>query len=584
MLLIFYAILVGIIAGLGAIVFRLLIALFHNLMFYGLWSFDYNTLLHTPQSSWGIAIIAVPVFGALIVAYLVKNFAPEAKGHGVPEVIDAINYNHGIIHPKVAIIKSIASSISIGSGGSVGREGPIIQIGATFGSVMAQWLKLTLWQRNTLIAAGAGGGIAATFNTPMGGIIFAVEIMMVEIGTRTLVPVMVATATASYIGQLYFGATPSFIIPSLNLSLPTNLSLENYVVYALLGLVVGILAMIYTRSIYLFEDLFDRMPGNYYTRHMFGMVLVGVLMYFMLQQFGHYYIQGVGYATIQDILNGKINEIGLLFFLIFVKLIAVSLTLGSGASGGVFSPALFMGAALGAGLAMIANQIYPPLAADPISSAVIGMACMIGASTGAAITGVVMILEMTNEYRLLVPLIIAVSIAYTVRHALLMPNIYTLKLVRRGHSVPTSLQNHLYLMSGLLDVIKPYFIILDNNTTLKNLPINIVKKGSYPHVILCDKDEITALVSSSTLASALKTGKLETKLSSIGETHFSRVEDSMSVINVYSKLHYDNASIALVVKKANKKIGISDISGMLTWDDISKASNFPEKMAPNTIQ
>jgi len=205
-----YALSVGIIAGLGAIAFRLLIGLFHNLLFFGRWDADYNTLLHTAESSWGIAVIAAPIVGAIVVAFLVKTFAPEAKGHGVPEVIDAINFNRGFIRPKVAIIKTLASSLSIGSGGSVGREGPIIQIGATFGSVIAQWMHLPLWQRNTLIAAGAGSGIAATFNTPIGGVLFAVEIMMVEISSRTLVPVMIATATASYIGFLYFGDAASF--------------------------------------------------------------------------------------------------------------------------------------------------------------------------------------------------------------------------------------------------------------------------------------------------------------------------------------------------------------------------------------
>lgn len=139
-----YALLVGGIAGLGAIAFRLLIALFHNLLFFGRWDFEYDTLLHASESTWGIGIIAVPVVGALLVAFLVKTFAPEARGPGVSEVIDAINYDQGIIRPKVAIIKALASSISIGSGGSVGREGPIIQIGATFGSVMAQWMHLSV--------------------------------------------------------------------------------------------------------------------------------------------------------------------------------------------------------------------------------------------------------------------------------------------------------------------------------------------------------------------------------------------------------------------------------------------------------
>jgi len=582
MALIFYALLVGIIAGLGAIIFRLLIALFHNLMFFGQWRFDYNTLLHTPESSWGMAVIAVPVVGAFLVAYLVKTFAPEAKGHGVPEVIDAINYNGGIIRPKVAIIKSLASSISIGSGGSVGREGPIIQIGATFGSVIAQWLHLPLWQRNTLIAAGAGAGIAATFNTPMGGVLFAVEIMMVEISARTLVPVMIATATASYIGLLYFGTEPSFIIPPLTLSAPTNLSITSFLVYAALGLVMGVLAVIYTRSIYFFEDLFDRLPGNYYSRHMLGMALVGITMYMMMQTFGHYYIQGVGYATIQDILNGNLNEAWFLLFLVVIKLLAVSLTLGSGASGGVFSPALFMGAALGAGLAIIANHLFPELGVDPISSAVIGMACMIGASTGAAVTAVVMILEMTYDYNIVVPLVISVSLAYAVRRYLMAENIYTLKLVRRGHHVPTSLQSHLYLMHTALDMVPaPPYIMLNMDAKISDLPKQSVAANRRPHIILLNDWRITAVVSSRVLTSALQKSEPDMLLRQLAEPNYSRVNETMTVINVFAKMRHEHSSIALVMNDTANDNTADSVVGVLSWSDISEAANLPRNMKPD---
>jgi CIC family chloride channel protein len=179
------AIVVGIIAGVGAVAFRGLIALVHNLFFLARFSFSYDANAHTVPSPWGPFIILAPVAGAVCVAFLVKNFAPEAKGHGVPEVMDAIYYDKGVIRPIVALVKSVASAISIGSGGSVGREGPIIQIGAGFGSTLGQVLRLSLWQRITLIAAGTGGGIAATFNTPVGGVLFALEITMSEVSART---------------------------------------------------------------------------------------------------------------------------------------------------------------------------------------------------------------------------------------------------------------------------------------------------------------------------------------------------------------------------------------------------------------
>jgi len=204
------AVLVGIGTGYGAVAFRSMIALIHNIGFRGLFSFAYDANQFTPQSPLGLWIILVPVGGALIVTFLVKNFAPEAKGHGVPEVMDAVYYKAGAIRPVVVVVKSFASAISIGTGGAVGREGPIVQIGSAFASSIGGWLGLAPWQRITLVAAGAGGGIAATFNTPLGAVLFAVELMLPEISVRTFMPVALATATATFVGRLYFGYRPTF--------------------------------------------------------------------------------------------------------------------------------------------------------------------------------------------------------------------------------------------------------------------------------------------------------------------------------------------------------------------------------------
>ncbi len=172
------AIVVGIITGFGAVAFRALIGLIHNIAFLGSFSIEYDASVFTPPSPWGAFIILVPVIGGPIVTFLITNFAPEARGHGVPEVMDAIYYREGVIRPVVALIKSLASALSIGTGAAVGREGPIIQIGAALGSTLGQVIRMAPWQRITLVAAGAGAGIAATFNTPIGGVMFAIELMM----------------------------------------------------------------------------------------------------------------------------------------------------------------------------------------------------------------------------------------------------------------------------------------------------------------------------------------------------------------------------------------------------------------------
>ena len=207
------AFVIGVVAALGAVVFRALIAVVHNLFFLGKFSFVYDANLFDPPSPWGPLIILAPVIGGLIVVWLVQTFAPEAKGHGVPEVMYAVYHNKGNVRGVVAVVKSIASAISIGTGASVGREGPIIQIGASFGSTLARMLSLARWQKITLLSAGAGAGIAATFNTPLGGVMFAVELLLPEVSNRTFLPVVVATTTATSIGRFVFGLDPAFFVP-----------------------------------------------------------------------------------------------------------------------------------------------------------------------------------------------------------------------------------------------------------------------------------------------------------------------------------------------------------------------------------
>jgi len=242
------SVLVGVISGMGAVVFRALISFFHNLLFLGKISLTYEANVHTPPSPWGMFVVLVPVVGALGVSFLVTKFAPEAKGHGVPEVMDSIYYNRGIIRPVVAIVKSLASALSIGSGGSVGREGPIIQIGSSFGSTLGQIISMPAWQRITLIASGTGAGIAATFNTPIGGMLFAMEIMLHEVSVRTLVPVAISTATATYVGQIFFGVYPAFVVPELetfSFQRATPLLLLSY---GGLGLIIGVASALYIFS------------------------------------------------------------------------------------------------------------------------------------------------------------------------------------------------------------------------------------------------------------------------------------------------------------------------------------------------
>ncbi len=411
------AIIVGIVAGFGAVVFRALIGLIHNVAFLGKFVVDYDASIFTPAGPWGAFIILVPVIGGLIVTFLITNFAPEARGHGVPEVMDAIYYKEGVIRPVVVVIKSIASALSIGTGAAVGREGPIIQIGSAMGSTLGQVIRMAPWQRITLVAAGAGAGIAATFNTPIGGVMFAIELMMPELSARTFLPVALATGTATFIGRIFFGIHPAFAIPNALLASQAPASLTALLLYALLGAVIGLAAAAFVRGLSLAEDVFELIE-NPYLRNIVGMLMVGVLIYALLLHGGHYYVEGVGYSTIQAILNGDLVVPALLVLLFVAKLAATSMSLGSGASGGIFSPSLFMGATIGGAFGLVVNMIHPVDALGVTTCAIIGMAAMVGGGTGAAMTAVTMIFEMTRDYDLVMPSIIAVALAIGVRRLL----------------------------------------------------------------------------------------------------------------------------------------------------------------------
>lgn len=460
------AIAAGIISGIGAWGFRMLIGWVHNVLFLGKFSFLYDANVHTEAGPWGMGVILVPVLGGLLVAWLVKNFAPEAKGHGVPEVMDAIHYNHGLIRPRVAIIKSLASAISIGSGAAVGREGPIIQIGSAFGSMLGQVIRMPTRQCIALIAAGSGAGIAATFNAPLGGVVFAIELLLISINSVNVLLISIAVAIATYISRLLLGATPSFHIAALELPDFHQQQIWILLLFPFLGALMGLASAVFIKGLYWAEDCFDALPGNYYTRHMLGMLCVGVMMYLLFRYTGHYYVQGVGYATIVDTLTGVLTDPWFLALLFILKLLATFLSLGSGASGGVFSPSLFMGATAGAAFGHLVTGVIPDLGIGIPAFAIAGMAAAIAGSTGAVLTSIIMITEMTRDYNIVLPLIITVAVAYAVRKALMRESIYTLKLLRRNHVVPEGLESAITQSQNAGDVMQTEFVIIEEGAVL----------------------------------------------------------------------------------------------------------------------
>ncbi len=572
-LMVLLSLLVGLVAGAGAVVFRGLIAFFHNLLFSGKISVIYNATVHTATSPWGPFVILVPVVGALGVAYLVSNFAPEAKGHGVPEVMDTIYYNRGIIRPVVAVVKSLASALSIGSGGAIGREGPIIQIGSSFGSTVGQWIAMPAWQRVTLVAAGTGGGIAATFNTPIGGILFAIEIMLQEVSVRTLVPVTVATVTATYIGQIFFGSHPAFLIPEFEIHyfhLTDPIVLLSYVG---LGILIGGASALYIRSIYEFEDLFDKIiKKSYYLRHALGMLLVGIIIYLCKVYLGHYYIEGVGYSTIQDILMGHLSGLGLLLLLFVLKLFATSLTLGSGASGGIFSPALYLGATLGGAYGLVLEHFFPGRNISFPAFAVAGMAGVVGGSTGAAMAAIVMIFEMTLDYNVIVPITITVALSTGIRSLLSRQTIYTLKLARRDHHMPEALQTNFQYLKRAKTLMESHIATVPSSATIEDFAEVVAKETSAPYFIVLDDRTIVGIVEMCAALGALNESTRLVKIGDIARKDFVFVTQKSTFADILEAMRNDRASVALVTSNSNStstSVLIEKTLGIITKQQIA---------------
>lgn len=543
------AFVVGVVTGLGAVVFRSLIGLVHNAFFLGRLSFAYDAGHFTPASPWGLFVILVPVAGGLAVTWIVSTFAPEAKGHGVPEVMDAIYYKRGVIRPVVAVVKSIASALAIGSGAAVGREGPIIQIGSALGSTLGQLVRMTAGQRITLVAAGAGAGIAATFNTPIGGVLFATELMMPEISVNTFLPVALATGTATFLGRLFFGAAPAFFVPAQLGAIPNEPGgVLTLVLYALLGALTGAAAALMIRSLHWAEDAFDRIPSRY-GRHALGMLIVGLTMYLLWRYAGHYYVEGVGYATIQATLYGQLQGGGFLLLLALCKTLATSVSLGSGSSGGVFSPSLFIGAALGAAFASVIAMAVPGVPVSAPAFAMVGMGAMVGGGTGAAMTAVAMIFEMTRDYDIVLPMIIAVAFSLGARRLLSPESIYTLKLVRRGHPIPNALHANMFLVQNASQVMETDVLVLDIRVPFRDLMTRL-DGPAFRHIVVTRQHEIYGVLRINTgLRRAISQSDSGIELGTLAQRNFIVVQEKDVAFDVISRLWKDHAVMAVVVER-----------------------------------
>lgn len=415
------AALIGIFAGIIAYILYDLIGLFTNLSYYHTWSFHFRSPGHTTLGPW---VILIPVIGGVIIGFMAKYGTDKIKGHGIPEAMEAVLTSRSRIEAKVAILKPLSAAIAIGTGGPFGAEGPIIQTGGAVGSLVGQFISTTAAERKVLLACGAGAGMAATFNTPIAGVILAIELLLFEFRSRSFIPLVIASTLATSVRAVLLGQRSMFTMENTNFDV-----LHGLPFYLLLGVISGIAAIGFTKLLYWVEDQFDRLPISDLWHPAIGALGLGIIGFFVPR------VLGVGYDTISDILNNDL-ALKLLILVAVFKALALVISLGSGTSGGLLAPMFMSSAAMGGVFAIAVNHIFPSAHLSPGAYALVAMAAVFGAASRATFAFIVFAFEITRDYNAILPLMLCCVIADMIAIHYLPSSIMTEKLARRGLRVP----------------------------------------------------------------------------------------------------------------------------------------------------
>ncbi len=447
----------GAVSGVVAVIFR-----------YSVYALT-NVFSNVPRQVGFLGWILVPILGSAVSSFLTTRYAPEASGHGVPEVMEAYVLEGGNIRARVPIVKTISAAFTIGSGGSCGREGPIAQIGSGTGSALAQMFRLGKLETRTLVVCGLASGIAATFSAPLGGALFGIEVLVGELSAISVIPVILASVISVAVANGLFGEEAgSFVAPQLGLGSYTEL-----LFYFLMGLALGVVSKIWVKILYATEAFFKNLKTTEYAKPVIGGALLGLLAAWVvvLESIFNYHgvftgrspyvpaVMGSGYGFINAAMLGGVPILALVTFGV-LKMFATAFSIGSGGSGGVFAPTLFVGAGLGGALGLVLNSLAPEIAPHPTAYALVGMAAMFAGAAHVPVTCIVMTMEMTGDYALILPLMIAVSSSYIVGSAVMEESIYTEKLRLRGINV----KKGLYI--DALRSVKVKQVMTTNPTTL----------------------------------------------------------------------------------------------------------------------
>ncbi|MCS5636964.1 MAG: chloride channel protein [Myxococcota bacterium] len=487
------AIFTGLAGALGAVLFRLMIRAVQAVAWGGVEGFDSmlsagllaepEDPLHAVRSvAWGWRI-AVPALGGLIVGPLIYFFAREARGHGVPEVMKAVALRGGVIRGRVVAIKALASSLSIGTGGSVGREGPIVQIGSAFGSSLGQVLRLNTMGIRTLVGCGAAAGISATFNAPIAGAIFAAEIIVGHFAVTQFTPIVISSVVATVASRFFLGNYPAFKVPDYQIVSPFEL-----IPYLATGVVAGLVAVAFIRTLSFSEIAFERIRMPEYLKACLGGALVGVIGLQLPQVFG------VGYTTISLALAGTLSALTMAA-LVVSKIVATSVTIGSGGSGGIFAPSLFLGAMTGGVVGTLVNQYFPGATASSGAYALVTMGAVVAATTHAPISAIIIIFELTQTIDIIPALMTACVVSSLVSQLLSRDSIYTSKLRRQGVDLDETTDPNVLKSLYVRDVVDDAPEVISESAKFQAILDLVVQSDHSQFFVRDDEGELLGAIS-----------------------------------------------------------------------------------------
>ena len=469
---------IGILAAIGALLFRILIELFQNFLWPSGMTF-FDQLLNTP----GWLIVLVPTCAGLLMGPVITYLVPEARGPGVPVVIASVTSRQSTIRHRVTFLKALVTSFLIGAGASVGREGPIVQIGASIGSSVAQFFRLNPDLRRVCLACGAAAGIAATFNAPIAGTLFAVEIILLDVELGHISHVIISAVTGSVLARVFWGDFPAFNVAGFQLTNHWELS-----IYFLLGVAAGLTAIGFVWLIYSTERLFGRLRIPDWIKPAIGGLLLGLI------GLRSPHVLGVGYETVNLALtNSLILKTALL--ILCLKILATSLCIGSGMSGGIFAPSLLIGATLGTAVGLVVTEIIPDLGLRPSDYALVGMGAVVAGTTLAPITAILTIFEITYTYQIILPLMVACIGSAIVVRLLFGHSVYELKLIKEGTPIVRG-----HDISILRHMLVSEYVIGEFETLSDTMPFKQVMdhaiEAPYPHFVILDsKGELAGVLS-----------------------------------------------------------------------------------------